>query len=477
MKQFKYFLVLLIVVTACKPKQPNVLFILTDQWRGSAFGYAGDPNVKTPSLDQFAETALVFTNAVSVCPVCTPYRASVLTGRFPTSTGMFLNDAYLPPDELTLAEIYKENGYQTGYIGKWHLDGHGRFDFTPRERRQGFDYWKALECSHDYYHMAYYEGDSPEVKYWEGYSPDAVSADAEQYLQDHAQDEKPFFLMLSIAAPHFPHKTAPEELKALYTPEDLILAPNVPEEKDSVIRSELVGYYAHCTAVDQAVGKLLQKVEELDLKDHTLIVFTSDHGEIMGAHGIRETQKQVPWIESAGVPLLISFPDKMGIPTGTRKMSVTTPDLSATLLDLCGIQAPASFEGESFAEVVQGAPDKLDKASLYMSVVSFAGVKKEFKREYRALKTAQYTYVKSIEGPWLLYDDEADPYQMNNLVEDSSQQELLLKMDNLLSKELLRIGDDFKPAAAYVEEWGYEVTPGGYIYYSSHNQEPQSPKR
>src|SRR5512135_1956772 len=98
--------------------KPNILFILADQWRASAFGHAGDPNVKTPNLDRLARQSLKFENAVSVCPVCTPHRAALLTGRFPTSTGMFLNDACLPLDEVCLAQVLKDAGYATGYIGK-----------------------------------------------------------------------------------------------------------------------------------------------------------------------------------------------------------------------------------------------------------------------------------------------------------------------------------------------------------------------
>jgi arylsulfatase A-like enzyme len=114
--------------------KPNIVYILTDQWRASAFGYAGDPNVKTPRLDKFAEEAVNFVNAVSVTPVCTPHRAALLTGRYPTTTGMFLNDLYLPDEELCMAEIFKAEGYNTAYLGKWHLDGHGRENNVELER-------------------------------------------------------------------------------------------------------------------------------------------------------------------------------------------------------------------------------------------------------------------------------------------------------------------------------------------------------
>jgi arylsulfatase A-like enzyme len=213
-----------------KTTKPNIVYILTDQWRASALGYAGDPNVKTPNLDKFSEQAVNFTNAVSVLPVCTPHRASLLTGRYPTSTGMFLNDLYLPSEELCMAEIFKAEGYNTAYLGKWHLDGHGRENNVAPERRQGFDYWKALECSHNYNKMPYYDNENPEKKFWEGYSPYALATDANQYLTVHAKDEKPFLLFISIATPHFPHNSAPQKYKDMYPMESLKLLPNVPVE-------------------------------------------------------------------------------------------------------------------------------------------------------------------------------------------------------------------------------------------------------
>ena len=115
-------------------KHPNIVYLLADQWRASATGYEGDPNVKTPNLDRMAGESVSFHNAISVCPVCTPYRAALLTGRYPTSTGMFMNDLYLPDDEVCMAEMLGRAGYDTGYIGKWHLDGHLPEDLSPREK-------------------------------------------------------------------------------------------------------------------------------------------------------------------------------------------------------------------------------------------------------------------------------------------------------------------------------------------------------
>src|ERR1043166_7142218 len=129
-------------------RRPNILFIIADQWRPQAFGFAGDPNVKTPNLDRFERESFNFTQAVAGTPVCSPTRASLLTGQRPLTHGVFLNDVPLTTNAVTLAKVLRAAGYETACIGKWHIDGHGRSNFIPTERRQGFAYWKALECRH-----------------------------------------------------------------------------------------------------------------------------------------------------------------------------------------------------------------------------------------------------------------------------------------------------------------------------------------
>jgi len=153
-----------------KPVQPNVIIILTDQWRASALGYSGNEIVQTPQLDKLAKEAVNFKNAVSVTPVCTPFRASLMTGRYPITTGMFINDLYLPSQELCMAEIFNEAGYNTAYLGKWHLDGHGRSKYVAPDRRQGWKYWKGSECDHNYPKEHYYENEDSTKRYWEGIS-------------------------------------------------------------------------------------------------------------------------------------------------------------------------------------------------------------------------------------------------------------------------------------------------------------------
>lgn len=126
-----------------------------------------------------------------------------------------MNDVPLSPEAVTLAKVLRQEGYDTGYIGKWHVDGHGRSNFIPRERRQGFDYWKVLECTHTYTNSFYY-ADGPVKLKWEGYDAITQTRDARQYLRDHARSSKPFFLFLAWGPPHDPYQTAPEHYRALY---------------------------------------------------------------------------------------------------------------------------------------------------------------------------------------------------------------------------------------------------------------------
>lgn len=452
-----------------KLARPNIVFMLADQWRASAFGYSGDPNVKTPNIDRLAARGVRFDNAVSVLPVCTPYRAALQTGRFPTSTGMFLNDLYLPDDELCMGEIFKGAGYDTAYIGKWHLDGHGRKSYIPPERRQGFDCWKGAECDHDYNNSHYYTGTSSEKRTWSGYDAFAQTADAQQYLKGHASAARPFLLFMSYGTPHFPHGTAPEEYKAMYPAEALKLPPNVPAGREAAARKELVGYYAHCTALDKCVGEVLATLDETGLAGSTIVVFTSDHGEMMGAHDIRPCIKQWFYDEAAHIPFLLRRP---GTPARRVTTPINVPDVLPTLLGLAGVPVPKTIEGEDLSPLIAaGAPDR-DRAALIMSVSPFnPGLD-----EYRGIRTDRYTYVRGLKGPWALFDNQSDPYQMKNLVDDSSREGLREELDGRLQAELKKIGDDFRARQFYIDKWGYVVAPHGSASYQP-GAPVQSPRK
>ncbi len=448
------------------PRRPNIVFLLADQWRAMATGYAGDVNVKTPHLDRLAAESLRFCNAVSVCPVCTPYRAALMTGRYPTSTGMFLNDAYLPPRERCLAEVLKEAGYATAYIGKWHLDGHGRQAYIPPERRRGWDYWKAAECDHNYNHSHYYTGSSSEKRFWPGYDAFAETDDAMAYLRRQAQSKsgRPFILMVSYGPPHFPHAAAPQRFKDLYPPEKIQLPPNVPKDMVARVRQEAQGYYAHCTALDQCIGEVADILTRLGLAENTILVFTADHGEMMGGHGCRVTLKQVAWNESAHVPFLLRYPAVQGRRGRAIQTPLTTPDIYPTLLGLAGVAVPKCVEGVDLSGPIRDRREQPDRAALYMAVAPFGGG--EFNHEYRAIRTSRYTYARTLQGRWLLFDDRHDLYQMNNLVGRPEFAATEQDLDARLWAELKRIGDDFRPARYYIQTWGYEVNKDGILSYA-----------
>jgi len=458
----------MILFTAARKKveKPNIVFILTDQWRASSLAYAGNSVVLTPNIDQLAKESVNFTNAVSVCPVCTPYRASLITGRYPTSTGMFLNDIYLPSEEICMAEIFKSEGYNTAYIGKWHLDGHGRENNVDPARRQGFEYWKGLECSHDYNHMPYYENDDPVKKYREGYSPFAESKDARDYLEMHSKDKNPFLLFVSFATPHFPHQSAPQEYKDLYPFSKLILNPNVPDSLKGMVLGELQGYYAHCTATDHAIGELINKIKLLGLSENTIVVFTSDHGEMMGAHGSLPYRKQLAWDESTHVPFLIRLPGIEKNRGSNLNVPLTTPDILPSLLGLSGIKIPKSIEGSDLSAVVKTNDPNMDRAALFMNVCPFDVNYPD--KEYRAIRTKQYTYARTPDGPFMLFNNKTDPYQLNNMVNKPEFADLQKDLDNQLNKQLVDINDaGFKTRDFYLRKWGFELTDDHIIEYRS----------
>jgi len=435
-------------------KKPNVIYILTDQWRSTAFGYAGNSQVKTPEIDKFSKEAVIFRNCVSVCPKCTPYRAALMTGRYPTSTGMFMNDLYLPEREVCMAEIFKKAGYSTAYYGKWHLDGHGRFNNVEPERRQGFDYWKASECSHSYNKMLYYENNDPNVKYWSRYSPFAMEEDVEKYLEQVSKDKSPFLLFVAFATPHFSKDQAPEQYQEMYPKSELQLRKNVIEGKFPNLRQELQHYYAHCTATDKAIGDLIGKIKALGLFNNSIIIFTSDHGEMMGSHGIRPRKKQLAWDEAAKVPFLIRYP---GIGENAGKETLTpinTPDILPTMLSLADIGIPGSIEGKDISSVVKNPEKQIDRAVIFMSIYPVAIT--HFS-EYRAIKTKRYTYVKTAEKAIMLFDNLLDPYEMNNLINKPESKKLQIKMNALLQKKLKSIGDaNFKTYQYYLHKFGFD---------------------
>jgi arylsulfatase A-like enzyme len=462
------FMALVFPTYAAKPGQaerpaatrpPNIVFVLADQWRYEAFGYAGNPDVKTPNLDRLQREGVQFANAVSAMPVCSPMRASLLTGQRPLTHGVFLNDVPLNPEAVTIAKVLRAAGYDTGYIGKWHVDGHGRLDFIPRERRQGFDYWKVLECTHDYNHSAYY-ADSPEKLYWEGYDAIAQTHDAQQYLRDHAQSQKPFFLVLAWGPPHDPYFTAPEKYRTLYDPKKLTLRPNVPEGEHANAQKVAAGYYAHCTALDDCFGELRRTLQDAGLAENTILVFTADHGDMLGSRGAYK--KQQPYDESIRVPVILHWPKGLGVKARQLDAPINSEDLMPTLLGLCGVPIPKSVEGLDYSRYICGGKNPGDGATVILCPVVFGEwVRRVGGKEFRGVRTTRYTYVRDLTGPWLLYDNQTDPCQTNNMANQPKYSKLQAKLEATLARKLKEQHDDFLPGEAYTEKWGCQVDANG----------------
>jgi arylsulfatase A-like enzyme len=446
------------------PRRPNILVVIADQWRSPAFGYAGDPNVKTPNFDQLERESVRFFNAVSGLPVCSPTRASLLTGQRPLTHGVFLNDVLLNTNAVTIAKVLRAAGYDTGYIGKWHLNGDGRSNFIPPERRQGFDYWKALECTHNYTNSFYY-ADGPEKLKWTEYDAFAQTRDAQEFLRGRAKSDRPFILFLAWGPPHDPYFSAPEKYRAMYDPAKLTLRPNIPPVLQDAARKILAGYYAHCTALDDSMGDLRRTLAEVGLDDNTILAFTADHGDMLGSQGLYKKQK--PYDESIRVPMLFHWPRGLGPQTRLLDAPINSEDVMPTLLGLASVPIPKAVEGLDYSGYMRGGPNPGDGATVILCAAPFGEWERRAGgKEYRGLCTVRYTYVRDLSGPWLLFDNLADPHQTNNLVNLPAHTKLQSELETMLNRKLRERDDQFLPADAYIKKWGYLVNPNGTVPYT-----------
>jgi len=436
-------------------KQPNIVFVYADQWRAQAVGYAGNRQVVTPNIDELAEESINMSTAVSNIPVCAPARASLLSGQYPLTHGLFYNDKPFKPNGPTMAEVFKENDYQTAYIGKWHLKGHqegetmahSRTTPVPEELRMGFDYWKVLECTHDYNNSFYFDENNNRHD-WDGYDAIAQTDKAIEYIND--EQENPFLLFLSLGPPHAPYQTAPQKFKDLYKDAEIALRPNVPEEMS---KKAIKAYYAHCSALDYCVGELQKAIKAAGLEENTIFVFTSDHGDMLYSQG--EIKKQKPWDESILVPFLLKYPKQFGHQSRNIATPFSHPDILPTLLGMADVEIPETVEGVDFSSHMQGEPIDVEAALITCPVPFHQWNYQRGGREYRGVRTERYTYAKDLDGPWLLYDNRNDPFQQNNLVYDSEYATIQADLEQQLQEILAQRGDEFKEGQYYMDKWNY----------------------
>jgi len=415
-------------------RAPNIVFLLADQWRPQTLPAAGDTNLIAPNLARLGKEGVHCRRAYATNPVCSPSRASILTGRYPHACRVPRNDLPLALEEPSLALELKKAGYATGYIGKWHLDGEGKPGFVPPgPRRRGFDFWAAFNRGHAYYDPTYF-GDSPEPVRPGGFEPDYQTDLAIRFIRSHR--DRPFFLYLSWGPPHPPRK-APEAFLRRYDPRAFRLAANVPDHYEAKAREGMHGYYALCTAVDANLGRVLAALDELRLADDTIVVFTSDHGDMLGAHGLEF--KGLPYEESSRIPLLIRYPRKLGRDVDNDTL-VSNADLMPTLLSSCGAGIPESVQGRNLAPLLfEGRGESPESVYAYGRL----GTAEEWRMVVRG-------YDKLVVNARLeathLYNLGQDPLEMNNLAGEAGS---LRKRDELravLRMRMRELGDTMDPS-------------------------------
>jgi arylsulfatase A-like enzyme len=342
----------------------------------------------------------------------------------------------------------------------------------------GFDHWKVLECTHEYYNSKYYADDDPTSRTWQGYDAYAQTDAMIEFLRNGRSEEKPFAAFLSWGPPHAPppyqhdspYDQFPPELADAYPPDQLSIPGNVPEEHAGIAARLLSGYYAHCTALDNAFGRILDCLEDLSLTEETIVVFTSDHGDMLGSQGLYK--KQSPFAESVDIPLLMRVP---GIAPGVRpELMIEPEDMMPTLLSLCDVPTPNTVEGVDCSPAIRGEEETIRTAAFLALYVPNGQWRKGMDggphgytgREYRGVKSSRFSYIRDRSGPWLLFDNQMDPLQLNNLIDDPNFSDARQGLDDELSRRLDERSDTFEEGVDYIARWGYEVDEYNAVRFS-----------
>ncbi len=438
-----------VVRAESSPKRPNILWIIPDQLRAQALGCMGNPDVKTPNLDRLAGEGVLFRQTFANTPVCCPARAILLTGKYASKNGMLANDLHLRESETTLPEILSEAGYRTGFIGKWHLEGGPREPgfVPPGPKRQGFQFWAAHECRHSHFRPVYFR-DTPEPIVDERFEPEVWTDLALEFL-DGQESDQPFFLAVEMGPPHDPYG-APEPYRSLYKPDSITLRPNWEPGVPGAGKPQLAAYYAAITALDAQVGRLLDGLKTREKDQDTIVLVTSDHGDMLGSHGQRLKRK--PWEESIRVPGILRYPSHVK-PGRVSDALVSHVDLAPTMLALCGLPVPDSMQGSDLSKLILGQTEQGPDSVFFQIFVPFQG--DGTAGAWRGVRTDRHMYARSAEGPWLLYDLKTDPYEKKNLIDEPDQAALQKRLDARLTKWMEQEGDSWSlNSDAHVEDAG-----------------------
>ena len=465
------------VPAAAQQEHPNLIFVITDQLRNDVFSCRGDEIARTPNIDRFKSESADFTNAVAVTPVSAAARASLFTGKYSSSTGMVINELRLNPNQRAIGHVLTENGYNTAYIGKWHMYGNcsdhssDECAFIPKgPDRLGFNgEWKAYNFHHENMNSYYYEDKKEKIYYGQGtYEPEEQFKMAIRSLDRLSGEKKPFALFLSVGVPHDPwtkdnvpakyyqrYANVPFALPSNWsdTPDKYMDRNTDPKRwidywKKNIPEMKRV-YYSMVSSIDDYLGDLMAKVSELNLDENTIIVFFSDHGEMFGENG--RVYKMIFYDSAARVPFMVRWKGK--IKAGQEiDACLNTPDIMPSLLSLMDLPIPESVEGTDLSPLALGKKCREPEFAFMQGM----GHTYQWKdgHEWRAVRDKQYTYARYlIDGSELLFDNIADPRQTQNLVNHREYDKILKRMRKQMQTKMHELKDEFKPCSWYRGKW------------------------
>ena len=437
-------------------KRPNILYILSDDQGAWAMHCAGNPEIHTPNLDHLAEQGIRFDDFFCVSPVCSPARASLLTGDIPSSHGVqdWIRSGNVDAEKYaaqgkenpyggyvdertpiqylkgktTYTDVLVENGYTCALSGKWHLGD----SVTPQH---GFSRWYTIgKGGAFYYHPDMVENGKITVEHGK-YITDLITDRALDFMDELAQGDDPFYLAVHYTAPHSPWEADqhPAEYIDLYRDCPFESIPDVPDHPGLTVppvygtplrRVNLTGYFAAITAMDANIGRLLDRLEEKGLAENTIVIFNADNGMNMGHHGIwgkgNGTFPQNMFDTSVKVPFIFSYPGHAPQGVVNHDM-ISAYDLFPTLLDLLGIdnRVTQRLPGRSFAPVLRGEP--LESRDEIVVFDEYGPVRMIRSKTHKLV--LRYPY-----GPNEFYDLVADPGEENNLYDDPAYEEQIVSM-------------------------------------------------
>ncbi|MCI0498678.1 MAG: sulfatase [Planctomycetales bacterium] len=451
--------------TAPAIKRPNLVFIFPDQMRGQAMGFLGEEPVLTPRLDRLAAQSLTLPQTVSNYPLCSPFRAMLMSGRYPHASRVTDNcnsdttpyDCELRTTEPCWSDILKEAGYALGYVGKWHLDAPRKpyvdcynnkgpvawNEWCPPDRRHGFDFWYAYGTYDQHTRPMYWATEAAREGFAliDQWGPEHEADMAIRYIRNEdgrfRKADRPFALVVSMNPPHMPYELVPGKYVDRYrdrTADDLCRRANIPPagtRMGDLYRKNIKNYFAMITGVDEQVGRILDALDGQGLGEETIVVFTSDHGNCLGIH--HEISKNNPFEESIRIPFLIRWPGK--IKPRRDDALFSSLDMAPTLLDLMGFkkQIPPQMDGISFAGLFLTGEGARPEWQWYMAT---SADKPHLGR--RGLRNASCTFIlerkDGAADTCALYDNIADPYQLENIADQQPDRvkKLTAKLDRLL---------------------------------------------